>query len=240
MTCWHPFRWHSALDGLHPTRIGKSDWKALSAAGDRVHLLNLVSLNGTKLPRALAKYIQEGEENAFHKGYKCSIRVPWYAVPSVWVPDGFVFRQIYDFPRMVLNKAEATSTDTIHRLTCKSAKPEEIIASTYTWLTAASAEIEGRSYGGGVLELEPTEAERLLMPAKPNGAMPLTECDRLTRAGRLDEVLEENARLVLMEHMGLSHSECDLLRGIWEKMRDRRRARCRRGRIHTVALDAET
>lgn len=225
---------------LRGARLGEADWRALSAAGDRVHLLNLVSLNGTKPPRKLAKYIEFGEEQAVHKGYKCSIRAPWYVVPSVWVPDGFLFRQIYDFPRMVLNKAGATSTDTIHRLSSHSQPPEEIIANTYTWLTAASAEIEGRSYGGGVLELEPTEAERLLMPAKLNGAMPLSECDRLTRAGRLDEVLEENAKLVLMEHMGLSHSDCLLLRGIWEKMRDRRMARRRRGRITAMAQEGGT
>ena len=41
-----------------------------------------------------------------------------------------------------------------------------LAASLYKYLTAASAEIDGRSYGGGVLELEPTEAERLLVPAK--------------------------------------------------------------------------
>ena len=130
---------------------------------------------------------------------------------------------------MVLNQAGATSTDTIHRLTGKKDKPERIIANTYTWLTAASAEIEGRSYGGGVLELEPTEAERLLMPATINGALPLAECDKLTRAGRLDDVLEENARIVLMGHMGLSQADCYVLRDIWMKMRDRRNAR-RRGR----------
>jgi hypothetical protein len=154
--------------------------------------------------------------------------MPWYAVPSIWTPHGFLFRQIYDFPRMVLNKAGATSTDTIHRITCKGEKPERVISNTYTWLTAASAEIEGRSYGGGVLELEPTEAERLLMPAVLNGAMPLAECDRLTRAGRLDDVLEENARIVLMGHMGLPKADCFLLRDIWTKMRDRRMARRRR------------
>ncbi len=213
---------------LKGARIGKSEWKMLSAAGDRVHLLNLSSINGGKLPNSLARYIRTGEENAVHKGYKCSLRKPWYAVPSVWIPDGFVFRQIYDFPRMVWNQAEATSTDTIHRLTCKTAKPERVIANTYTWLTAASAEIEGRSYGGGVLELEPTEAERLLMPAELNGAMPLAECDRLTRAGRLYDVLEENARVILMNHMGLSSNQCNMLRNIWEKMRDRRLSRRRR------------
>lgn len=214
---------------LKGARIGKADWKAMASAGDRVYLLHLAPTNGAKPSGALARYIDFGEGNEVHKGYKCSIRAPWYAVPSVWNPDGFLFRQIYDFPRVVLNQADATSTDTIHRLTCKTGKPERVIANTYTWLTAASAEIEGRSYGGGVLELEPTEAERLLMPAKLNGALPLTECDKLTRAGRLNDVLEENARIVLMGHMGLSKADCHLLRDIWMKMRDRRMARRKRG-----------
>lgn len=210
--------------------VGKADWQAMSASGDRVHLLDLKPNRGVELPAALARYIRQGEELDIHTGYKCSIRKPWYEVPSVWIPDGFLFRQIYDFPRVVHNQAGATSTDTIHRLTAKTAPPERVISNTYTWLTAASAEIEGRSYGGGVLELEPTEAERLLMPATLNGALPLHECDRLTRAGRLDDVLEENARIVLMGHMGLSKADSHLLRDIWVKMRDRRMARSKRGR----------
>ena len=128
--------------------------------------------------------------------------------------------------------------DTIHRLRSKGAEPERIIANTYTWLIAASAEIEGRSYGGGVLELEPTEAERLLMPAKLNGAMPLAEVDTLTRAARLDEVLEENARIVLRGHMGLSAGDCILLKGIWTKMRDRRMSR-RRGTTKAATILAK-
>ena len=214
---------------LKGAKVGKADWNAMSDAGDRVHLLHL-KRSDAKPTAALANYIRFGEGNEVHKGYKCSIREPWYAVPSVWTPDGFLFRQIYDFPRVVLNQAGATSTDTIHRLTCKTETSERVIANTYTWLTAASAEIEGRSYGGGVLELEPTEAERLLMPATLNGAIPLTECDKLMRAGRLDEVLEENARIVLRGHMGLSEQDCLILRDIWIKMRDRRNAR-KRGRV---------
>jgi adenine-specific DNA methylase len=221
---------------LKGAKIGKTDWKALAAAGDRVHLLHFMPNQNLKVSAALARYVRAGEGKDVHKGYKCSIRAPWYAVPSVWVPDGFAFRQIHDFPRMVLNQAGATSTDTIHRLSCRTAKPERVIANTYTWLTAASAEIEGRSYGGGVLELEPTEAERLLMPATLNGAMPLSECDRLTRAGRLDDVLGENARIVLMGHMGLSSADCALLRTIWTKMRDRRMARRKRSRSPAAEL----
>lgn len=210
---------------LKGTRLGKADWNALASAGDRVHLLNITPALSAKLTEQLRRYIRFGEAQDFHKGYKCSIRTPWYTVPSIWTPDGFMFRQIYDFPRIVLNSTGATSTDTIHRFTCKEAKPERVIANTYTWLTAASAEIEGRSYGGGVLELEPTEAERLLMPAKLNGAMPLADADRLIRVGRLDDVLEENARIVLKSHMGLSVADCGILRDIWIKMRDRRMGR---------------
>lgn len=215
---------------LKGATLGKAEWKRLADEGNRMHLLDLKPLGGEKLPEPLAKYISSGESLDMHTGFKCSIRKPWYAVPSIWTPDGFMFRQIYDFPRIVLNQAGATSTDTIHRMRAKDAKPEQIIANTYTWLTAASAEIEGRSYGGGVLELEPTEAERLMMPRKLNGAMPLAESDRLTRLGRLDDVLEENARIVLNGHLGLTTAESTMLRDIWFKMRDRRMARRRKGR----------
>jgi adenine-specific DNA methylase len=215
---------------LKGARIKSAEWRSLAGGSGRVHLLNLAPLNGSKLSKSLATYIRLGESNAIHQGYKCSIRAPWYAVPSVWTPDAFVFRQIYDFPRVVLNQAKATSTDTIHRLTCK-AKPERVLSNIYTHLTAASAEIEGRSYGGGVLELEPTEAERLLVPASLGAALPLDQCDSLIRAGRLDKVLAENDRLVLKGEMGLSRAECVMLRNIWEKMRDRRLARRRKSSL---------
>lgn len=218
---------------LKGAQFDTSDWLTAAGDNDRVHLLHLAPVNGSKLSVPLANYIKFGEKENIHKGYKCSVRKPWYAVPAVWAPDGFLFRQIYDFPRIVLNKAGATSTDTIHRLTCK-AKPETVVANLYTHLTAASAEIEGRSYGGGVLELEPTEAERLLVPAHLTVALPVSECDRLIRDGRLDEVLAENDRLVLREGMGLSSTDCLLLRDIWIKMRNRRNARRRNSRRITM------
>ena len=214
-------------------RIDEGDWNQLAGCDQLVNLLHLSPINGVKPTGALESYVAFGEKQDVHKGYKCSIRVPWYAVPSVWIPDAFMFRQIYDFPRVVLNNAEATSTDTIHRMRCKT-KPHAVIANTYTSLTAASSEIEGRSYGGGVLELEPTEAVRLMMPAKLGPALPLAECDRLVRDNRLNDVLDQNDRLVLRETMGLSEKECKTLRQIWQKMRDRRLAR-RRGKRSRVS-----
>ena len=219
----------SRSEQLRGACLTTADWQGLAEQGNRVHLLHLFPISDQPLKASLQQYIQLGEDQGIHEGYKCSIRSPWYVVPSVWQPDGFLFRQIYDFPRMVLNKAEATSTDTIHRLRF-SAQPDLVTSNTYTYLTAASAEIEGRSYGGGVLELEPTEAERLLMPATLCGGLPIEECDRLVRSGGLEELLYENSRQILVEGLGISIKECLALRGIWMKLRNRRRARGRRSR----------
>ena len=133
----------SRTDQLKGARLDPGDWQSLVDDGNRVHLLHLSPLNGDPLKGPLKHYIQVGEEQRVHEGYKCSIRSPWYAVPSVWQPSGFLFRQIYDFPRAVLNQANATSTDTIHRLSCK-VQPEYVVANAYTYLSAASAEIEGQ------------------------------------------------------------------------------------------------
>ena len=219
----------SRTDQLKGARLDPTDWQSLADDGNRVHLLHLSPLNGDSLKGPLKHYIQIGEEQRVHEGYKCSIRSPWYAVPSVWQPNGFLFRQIYDFPRAVLNQANATSTDTIHRLSCK-IQPEQVITNAYTYLSAASAEIEGRSYGGGVLELEPSEAERLLMPIPLGRGLSIEECDDLIRSGRLADLLDENSQLVLVDTVGLSKRDCGLLRNIWLKMRSRRSGRRRRRR----------
>jgi len=204
-----------------------SEHRALKDDGKRVFLLHLADHEEASFNSGLNNFIRSGEQAGHHLGYKCSIRKFWYRVPSVWEPNCFFFRQIYDFPRVVVNKAGATSTDTVHRMRC-SASPQKLAANLYTHLTAASAEIEGRSYGGGVLELEPTEAERLLVPRQLNGAMPIVEADKLIRNGRLVEVLEFNDRIILQDFLGLSKTDCKMLKQVWSKMKLRRLSRRKR------------
>ena len=206
--------------------LKKQELISLAKKGKPVYLLHLTGRNMHEFTPGLRRMIAEGERREVQCGYKCSIRKPWYNVPSVWEPDCFFFRQIYDFPRIVINKTAATSTDTIHRIRCTS-PASKIASNVYTHLTAASAEIEGRSYGGGVLELEPTEAERLMMPRVLNGAMPIEEADRLVRTGRIKDVLEHNDKIVLRDSLGLSVTDCRMLMHIGAKMRDRRMSRRR-------------
>ncbi len=69
---------------------------------------------------ALVAHITAGEAAGVHLGYKCSIRKPWWSTPSLWMPDLFMLRQIHFAPRLTVNAAAATSTDTVHRV----ARPE--------------------------------------------------------------------------------------------------------------------
>jgi adenine-specific DNA methylase len=213
---------------LRGALVSVDDWDERARRDDRVHLVNIRQKDGEVLTGSAAEYVKYGERLHFHEGYKCRIRRPWFHVPAMWVPDGFLFRQIHDFPRFVRNQAGATCTDTIHRFMVRDCDPDALVASAYTYLTAASAEIEGRSYGGGVLELEPTEAERLLVPRTLNEAVPLSEADAYVRNGKLETVLIENNKRVLRQALGLSAKDCGLLRQIWEKLRDRRFARNRK------------
>lgn len=211
--------------------VGAEEWRELADADERVNLLDLRPAQVSN-PSAAA-YVREGEAAGVHLGYKCSIRRPWFITPSLWNPDAFLFRQIHDFPRFVRNEVVATATDTIHRVTAHGCDPSALVAATFTHLTAASAELVGRSYGGGVLELEPTEAERLLVPDILDTAVPLWEADRLVREGRLGDLLEENDRVLLMGSLGLTAADCIRLKGVWAKMRNRRMARGKRSKKGT-------
>lgn len=207
--------------------LGEPEWQSLREKSHKTGLFCIPKEVNVDLDAAVRDYISFGESLGVQEGYKCSVRKVWYSVPSIWNPDCFFFRQIYDFPRVVANDIGATCTDTIHRMRCISPR-DMVISNLYTHLTAASAEIEGRSYGGGVLELEPTEAESLLMPARLGPAVPLEEADRLIRDGRLTHLLEENDRLLLQKHLGLTRRESQTLKGIWDRMRDRRSNRKKR------------
>jgi adenine-specific DNA-methyltransferase len=125
-------------------------------------LLNLNGIGYGDFPQEIKDYLKSGEAENIHRGYKCRIRKRWYDVPSIHTPDAFLFRQIHRYPLMVVNEAKATSTDTIHRVRVKEGVDIRLLATIFfNSLTLAWAEVCGRSYGGGVLELEPREAEEL-------------------------------------------------------------------------------
>ena len=208
--------------------IYRDEWDRLAEGGHKCYLLQLGSLDRDELSSEALKYVQWGEEQGFHKGYKCRIRMPkWWNVPSVWTPDAFLLRQIHKGPRIISNGSGAVCTDTIHRIRTKGwVSGKDLAAVSMNSLTSAFSEIRGRSYGGGVLELEPTEAESLPFPA-PASTLDIDELDSLVRTRAISEAIEQIDRETLQSE-GLAPSEIATLRAIWRKMSGRRIRRKRR------------
>lgn len=175
------------------------------------------------LPVSLREYIRFGEAQEYHTGYKCRIRSMWYIVPSVWTPDAFMLRQVHGYPKLILNDAQATCTDTIHRVRfINGVSPKIAVCAFLNSLTFAFSEVTGRSYGGGVLTFEPSEAESLPMPLRGAEHLDIDLIDKHLRNNDIDAVLDITDRVLLIDGMGLSEIQVRSLRNIWCKLRDRR------------------
>jgi adenine-specific DNA methylase len=194
------------------------------AAGQRTWLLDAPP---EPAGAALLAHIRAGEAAGVHRGYKCSIRDPWWTTPSLWVPDLFLLRQIHRAPRLTVNAAAATSTDTVHRVRLAPGVDASSLAAVFhNSVTFAFAEILGRSYGGGILELEPAEAEQLPIPAPAHASADLArDVDLLLKAGEIDKALDLVDRHVLIDRLGLSPDVVTTCRAAWVSLRDRRTRR---------------
>lgn len=205
--------------------LTSGEFEALRASDSRCLLVRLPERPLEQLSVQARDYIALGERNGAHQGYKCRIRLPlWWTVPSVWTPDAFLLRQIHDGPRIVRNAAGVTCTDTIHRLRVRpNVSSAQLAAVSMNSVGFAFAEIRGRSYGGGVLELEPSEAEQLPVPAPPWN-LPARLIDGAVRSKNVEEALD------LVDHAVMKSSHLDedklrMLRSIWRKLYERRSKR---------------
>src|SRR5262249_25331787 len=98
---------------------------------------------------------------------------------------------------------------------------ERLVGCFINPLTALSAELEGRHYGGGVLELIPSEIERLLIPLPERAELDLERLDASIRARPAHETLATQGK-ILLGALGLSKTKQAAALEGWRKLRDRR------------------
>lgn len=171
--------------------------------------------------RPVAEYIQRGEDENLHRRYKCRIRSPWFCVPSVYATDIGMLKRSHHAPRLVFNKARAFTTDTAYRISALAIDPRTLVTCFLNPLTALSAELEGRHYGGGVLELVPSEIERLMIPIPSTVDTDLRVLDQAVRTTTTEQVLSEYGQRILSS-IGLSKAAQEQLLHGWLMLRNRR------------------
>lgn len=177
------------------------DHRALTPPRRRWLLSFAEGLPSPQASPAARRYLRQGEASGLPARYKCRIRAPWYRVPVVAPGRLLMSKRSHRFPRLVLNAAGALTTDTIYQggLTGDFAGREAgLVAGFHNSVTLLTAEIEGRSFGGGVLELVPTEIGRLLVPVVTGLRSSLPALDSRVRAAGADteKLVAETDRLL--------------------------------------------
>lgn len=146
-----------------------------------------------QLSPAAQDYIATGEAQGIDSRYKCRHRSNWYQVPLVEAEKAFVFKRSHSHPRVLLNDAGVHTTDTAYGLRLKEGfTARGICFSFYTSLTMLFAEMNGRFYGGGVLELSPNEFRSLSLIYHEPSDDEFAEFQRVHRLakGDINEILD--------------------------------------------------
>ncbi len=203
--------------------FGPEDFQRLVEGQRPAFLLN-VRESMEHLPGALRAYLELGQRQGVSQRYKCRVREPWYAVPGIRDCDALLLRQAGEMPRLIHLAKRCTATDTLHRVNWL--RPEHgrrhVVGFLNTW-TLLACELTGRSYGGGVLELMPSEANRLPLPEPTRKLDQVFDpVDELVRARRYYEAVSVVDQVVKPDWM--SRTECEQSEQMLRKLIRRRNA----------------
>lgn len=124
----------------------------------------------SEVPSAAARaYIADGHTAQVHTAYKCRVRKLWYRVPIVPPADLLLTCMNADTPRLTTNEAGAHHLNSVHgvylREPSRDLGLDLLPLASINSVTLLHAEMVGRAYGGGILKLEPKEADRWAVPS---------------------------------------------------------------------------
>ena len=190
---------------------------------------------GEPSPAAQA-YIAAGETANVHTAYKCRVRSPWWRVPLVAPADLLLTYMNADTPRLTTNAAKTRHLNSVHgvylRPPVRQLGARLLPLASLTSMTLVGAETVGRAYGGGMLKLEPREADRLPVPApdivEAAGAA-LTairpQVGKLLRGGKLVDAAKLVDDVLLVGQLGMTRAQVRVLRDAHAELTARRVAR---------------
>jgi adenine-specific DNA methylase len=192
--------------------------------------------DGGDLSIAAREYLTAGERAGVHSAYKCKARKPWWRVPLAPMADLFLTYMDHVCPRFVANDAQVHHLNSVYGVRLRSDRQElgrDLLAlASLNSLTILGAEMIGRSYGGGILKIEPTEADLLplasrivleaaageLRDLRPHLAIALRQGDILRVVKAVDAV-------ILKKHLGMKAPALKALREAREFLFARRLGR---------------
>lgn len=181
--------------------------------------------NEERISKKLSEYLAVGEGLGIPDRYKCKIRDKWYVIPNISSsPNAFFLKRSHLYPKLIKNNSGAFVTDSAYKVEMRdSYNLNSFIYSFYNTLTLVFAEIRGRYYGGGVLELTPNEFKKLPIPYTVIDNNQFEDfTDKFENKQNIEEILFQNDSNILNSNLGISAIELEKLIVIRTKLTKKR------------------
>lgn len=168
------------------------------------------------------KYIFLGEEQKYNERFKMLQRNRWFDVPGISKGEAFFFKRCHRVPKFVLNEADVYVTDSAYKVKANDGVCiESLILSFYNSLTLLCAELFGRYYGGGVLEVTPNEFRELPIPYVNKDEID-DYYTSVSDVNNMEDLINLNDASLLRNMYGIPESELQLIRTAYLKVKKRR------------------
>lgn len=188
-----------------------------------------------------ASYIAAGHSAGVDGAYKCRVRKTWYRVPLIPPADLLLTCMNADTPRLTTNEAGARHLNSVHGVylneTSRKVGRALLPLASLNSVSLLHAEMVGRAYGGGILKIEPREADVWAMPSiglVTNAASALLKVKprvtKLLSAGRLLDAVDVVDKILSQHCSELTAERLEGLRQARAELADRRRVRGASGR----------
>lgn len=203
----------------------KSDIDREVKSGKKCLLLDTTRMR--KNSTSLINYLKTYPEQQLVANKTFAKRNPWHKIDDGKIPDAFMSYMQHNGPQIALNFAGANCTNSVHRIyfnQVNNCDQKMAAVSFLSTLTQLSAEIEGRSYGSGVLKQEPSEAKRIkvCLPVNLNGKMidELYDCvDKMIRSGE-NERARKKVDSVIFNFLKISSETAAFLEKVLSRLRN--------------------
>lgn len=203
--------------------FNRNDYSKLIKENKPAFLLDFNNLDVENIPSNVQDYILLGEDEKLQNRFKCKQRNHWYQVPNIAKQSkAFFFKRAHEYPKLLKNEANVFVTDSAYNVTVKEGHNlNDFIFSFYNSLTLAFAELEGRYYGGGVLELTPNEFRVLPLPLATAKNFNAYKND-FKKKNDIKEILSKYNNQILNSSVSLQDVEIERIEIIRQKLVNRR------------------
>jgi methylase of polypeptide subunit release factors len=216
---------------LRGLTFAEAQWRDMAAADRAVYLFR-----PDEPSEAARLYIKAGEQVGIDTAYKCRVRKPWWRVPLVPPAHILLTYMNADTPRLCANRARVHHLNSVHGVYLRPGYVklglDLLPLAALNSMTLLGAEVVGRAYGGGMLKLEPKEADKLPVPSRDLLRAARTDLLALQPAvaaavqnGAVTDAAALVDEVLLVRHLGLRRKDIAALRDAHADLHGRRLAR---------------